>query len=115
MSIPNSMLISTATLAASTPAAPLMPQNHGVGLSSTPRDKPRSGRKAEAHEEANRRQDQNSQSGSDQHACTFETEQDVRKKGREGEKIQANERRPADELRATVERDALGRQAAKTR
>src|SRR5262249_6811309 len=33
--MPNAMLTATAKDEASTPAAPLMPQNHGVGLGST--------------------------------------------------------------------------------
>ena len=76
--MPNEILVITATLAARTPAAPLMPQNQGVGRRSTFETKMHPCRKAKSHEEAGRRQHQNCQSGSDQEVCALKVKEELR-------------------------------------
>ena len=106
------MLVSTATLAASTPAAPLMPQNQGVGFlsiadtSRIPVGNPKPMRKPAGERTSNR------QSGSDQEARALKPKQDVGQPERQEKEVQTGQSRPADQPRAAVERNTLGHQAA---
>ena len=50
--IPYAMLITTARMEASTPAAPLMPQNQGGGFAVDPGDHQHAGGETETHEQS---------------------------------------------------------------
>jgi hypothetical protein len=88
------MLLATATLAASTPAAPLMPQSHGVGpvlITETSRN---AGGKSKAHQDACWRQDQNTEAGANEKVCSIKIDQERRQPERQRKQVSGTRHAP---------------------
>jgi hypothetical protein len=72
----NAMLVTTAMLAARTPAPPLMPQNQGMGPALIVENQSHAGRKSKAHQEACRRQHKDTKAGANDKVRSIEAEHD---------------------------------------
>jgi hypothetical protein len=107
----KAMLVTTAMLAARTPAPPLMPQNQGMGPVLIAETNRIPGRKSKAHQEACRRQDEDTKAGANKKICSIEVEQE-RQPERQRKQISGTRHAPGYKLASSVEAHALGCHAA---